>query len=74
MKKATTDEKRLITDSHWISNQNLTQYTGRWVAVYEQKILASNAQLKVVMEQVNKQKISSSLPFYLRVPEGPVVI
>ena len=74
LKKISSKEKRLKKDHTWICSQNLSEFAGNWIAVYDETILASGTKLKNVMNKVKKKQIPSSVPLYLRVPESAVII
>ena len=69
--KKVTDQKKLNSDYQWLSMQSLAQYSGQWIAVYDQEIIARNETLKTVLKEVSKLHLKT-VPLYLRIPEGPV--
>ena len=50
----------------WVSSQNLKKFRGKWIAVYNKKILASGKNADKVVEEA-KKKIKGS-PFLIKVP------
>ena len=57
----------------WVVKQNLAQYTGEWIAVYNENIIAKGRDLGEVMDEVVKKKVGREQPLYMRVPEGLIV-
>jgi len=57
----------------WISNQNLKKFRGKWIAVYNKKILSSGKYADKVAKEA-KEKIKES-PFLIKVPlEGYISV
>lgn len=68
-KESIPDINKATENSTWLANQNLTEFDGQWIAVVEQKIIARDNSLKVVLERVGKLQLPH-VPFYLRVSLG----
>ena len=54
----------------WIATQNLVEYAGEWIAVFNRNIIARGRELKVVLENVGRSGIPLEQSLYVRVPEG----
>jgi len=57
-------------DWKWLATQDLGQYAGCWIAIFDQAIIASGKDLNEVVKCVNAKNINKEEPIYLRVPEG----
>ena len=68
-REAMPDINKAVEDSAWLANQNLTEYDGQWIAVVEQRIVARDNSLKIVMEQVGELQLPYE-PLFLRVSLG----
>lgn len=57
----------------WVGNQNLKKFRGKWIAVYNKKILSSGKYADDVAKEA-KKKIKES-PFLIKVPlEGYISV
>jgi len=57
----------------WISNQNLKKFRGKWIAVYNKKILSSGKYADEVAKEAKKKTKES--PFLIKVPlEGYISV
>ena len=57
----------------WVSQQNLKQFRGKWIAVSNKKILSSGKNANEVVKQA-KKKIKET-PFLIKVPlEGYISV
>jgi hypothetical protein len=67
-KKAFTnvDMDKLDLDSEWLADQNLSEYDGQWVAVADERIVAGNESLELVMRKVEELDLGR-IPLYVRV-------
>ena len=54
-------------DQRWLVTQNLSRYTGKWIAVAHKTIVASGISLKEVLEEA---RAKGAEPFCIQVPEG----
>jgi hypothetical protein len=57
----------------WISNQNLKQFSGQWIAVFNKKIISSGEYAHEVAKKAKKQ--IKETPFLIKVPiEGYISV
>jgi len=57
----------------WISNQNLKQFRGKWIAVFNKKIISSGKYANEVAKKAKKQ--IKETPFLIKVPlEGYISV
>ena len=57
----------------WISNQNLKQFRGKWIAVFNKKIISSGKYANEVAKKAKEQ--IKETPFLIKVPlEGYISI
>lgn len=66
-----------LEESTWVSEHQdeLEQYSGKWIAVLKDRVLASGYTVVEVMEKASHQ--TSDLPLVIKVPrkgEGPYVL
>ena len=51
--------------------QNLSEYSGEWIAVSERRIIARDRSLKKTIEKVNSLKLKT-VPLFIKVPGGSI--
>ena len=57
----------------WINNQNLKQFRGKWIAVFNKKIISSGKYAHEVAKEAKKQ--IKEPPFLIKVPlEGYISV
>lgn len=56
-------------DSDWLFSQNLSLYSGEWVAVFEEQIVAHGHNLRQVVSEANAKSFPARALFY-PVPSG----
>ena len=57
----------------WISNQNLKQFRGKWIAVFNKKIISSGKNAHEVAKKAKEQ--IKETPFLIKVPlEGYISV
>ena len=66
-----TKQEQLNSDYEWLLMQNLSEYSGKWIAVLERKIVARDKSLKKTIEKVKSLRLKTT-PLFLRVPEGSI--
>ena len=70
-----TKKDAQISEEHkWLTTQNLAQYAGCWLAVFQQSIVAQGKDLNLVVKKIKAKKIPDDAPLYVRVPEGLITI
>lgn len=58
-------------DQRWLVTQNLSRYSGKWIAVAHRTIVASGTSLKEVLEEA---RAKGNEPFCIQVPEGYITV
>ena len=43
------------TNYEWFIENNLDEYSGRWIAIYNNKVLESNANLETLLKSVKEK-------------------
>jgi len=71
MKIDKTKQEQINSDYEWLLMQNLSEYSGEWIAVSERKIIARDRSLKKTIEKVNSLKLKT-VPLFIKVPEGSI--
>ena len=71
MKIDKTKREQINSDYEWLLMQNLSEYSGEWIAVSERKIIARDRSLKKTIEKVNSLKLKT-VPLFIKVPEGSI--
>ncbi|HEX17691.1 MAG TPA: hypothetical protein ENG60_04710 [Thermoplasmatales archaeon] len=71
MKIDKTKQEQINLDYEWLLMQNLSEYSGEWIAVSERKIIARDRSLKKTIEKVNSLKLKT-VPLFIKVPEGSI--
>ena len=61
--------KQASKDAEWLFSQNLTVYSGEWVAVFGQKVVAHGTDLSKVYADGNK-RAAPGKPLFYSVPTG----
>lgn len=56
-----------------IMNMNLSEYSGKWIAVCNKEIVSSGDNVKQVLKEA-KAKCSKETPLVTRVPSGETMI
>ena len=71
MKIDKTKQEQINSDYEWLLMQNLSEYSGEWIAVSERKMIARDRSLKKTIEKVNSLKLKT-VPLFIKVPEGSI--
>jgi hypothetical protein len=66
---ASQGAKQASKDAEWLFSQNLTVYSGEWVAVFGEKVVAHGADLSKVYADGNK-RAAPGKPLFYSVPTG----
>jgi len=66
-----TKQEQINSDYEWLLMQNLSEYSGEWIAVLERKIVARDKSLKKTIEKVKSLRLKTT-PLFLKVPEGSI--
>ena len=63
----------ISSEYEWISNQNLKQFRGKWIAVFNKKIISSGKYANEVAKKAREQ--IKETPFLIKVPlEGYISV
>ncbi|KAA0008152.1 MAG: hypothetical protein J7L32_02675 [Thermoplasmata archaeon] len=65
------NQNQINSDYEWLLMQNLSKYSGEWIAVLERRIVARDISLKKTMDKVKSLGLKT-MPLFLRVPEGSI--
>ena len=64
-------QEQINSDYEWLLMQNLSEYSGEWIAISERKIVARDKSLKKTIEKVKSLKLKTA-PLFIKVPEGSI--
>jgi hypothetical protein len=59
-------------DHEWLCSMDLAPFAGKWIAVLEKKVLASDADIEVLMKKLESLKIARK-PLLFKVPGLPII-
>ena len=63
-----------INDDHeWLCTQDLMQFAGEWIAVYDRAIIAHEHEFKNLMAKVRSIKLPRK-PLLVQIPDNPIVV
>ena len=64
-------QDQINSDYEWLLMQNLSKYSGEWIAILERKIVARDKSLKKTIEKAESLKLKTA-PLFLKVPKGSI--
>ena len=68
-----SDLKAINQDHEWLCTQNLGQFMGEWIAVYDRAVIAHDHDLKNLMAKVRAINPSRK-PLLVQIPDKPLVV
>lgn len=57
----------------WYLENDLSKYAGKWVAIFEEKVIAANNDFKQLLKEITK-KANVSDVFFARIPEKGIAL
>lgn len=60
-------------DYEWFIKADLDDYTGKWIAVVNKKVVASSENVKDVLKKINEE-YPKTVPFVTKVPEKVLMV
>jgi len=65
--------KEINQDHEWLCTQDLGQFAGEWIAVYDQAVIAHDHDFKTLMAKV-KSINPPRKPLLVQIPDKPIVV
>ena len=60
-------------DYEWFMQSNLDEYTGKWIAIVNKKIVATSENVTDVLKKV-REECPKTTPFVTKVPEKMLMV
>lgn len=61
------------SDYEWYVKTNLSEFSGKWIAIIDKKIVSSNSDAKKLVEEI-KEKYPKSKPLIAKVPNEILIL
>lgn len=64
---------KTMTESDWYTQADLSQYSGQWVVIFENSVVAAGKSLKELLKEFNK-KFPGKKPFVAKIPTSAALL